>query len=152
MSHASPDAPRKLLRTDNRDAFAWGAAELDEWLRRYAFQNQRANSAVTYVACDGKSVVGYYAIAVGAVAKQGAPPAITKGGPSDIPCILLARLAVDKRYQGTGLGAGLLQDALKRAVLVRESIGGNGCAYPCSRCRHLVISRPLRGRTSFPVG
>ncbi|WP_434616562.1 GNAT family N-acetyltransferase [Arthrobacter sp. A5] len=123
MSQALPGAPRKLLRTDNPDAFASGPEELDEWLRKYAFQDQRANSAVTYVSCDGNSVVGYYAIAVGAVAKQGAPPAITKGGPSEIPCILLARLAVDKRYQGTGLGTGLLQDALKRSVLVSESVG-----------------------------
>lgn len=68
-------------------------------------------------------VVAYYALKVGAVAREMAPRAVAKIGPREIPCILLARLAVDKKYQGTGLGSGLLQDALRRAVFLSESVG-----------------------------
>lgn len=38
--------------------------------------------------------------------------------------ILLARLAVDRREQGRGLGAHLLLDALRRAAEGAEVIGG----------------------------
>lgn len=116
--------PRKLLRNDITEGFDSGAAELDSWLDRYAFVNQRANNAVTYVSTDGDRVVGYYSIVVAAVELAQAPERLTKGGrPAELPCILLARLAVDKSTHGHGLGAGLLQDALKRAAVISESIG-----------------------------
>lgn len=91
---------------------------------RYAFVNQRANNAVTYVSTDGDRVVGYYSVVVAAVELAHVPDRLTKGGrPTELPCILLARLAVDKSANGRGLGAGLLQDALKRAAVISESIG-----------------------------
>lgn len=116
--------PRKLLRSDLTEGFDSGAVELDTWLDRYAFTNQRANNAVTYVSADGDRVVGYYSIVVAAVELEHAPERLTKGGrPANLPCILLARLAVDKSAHGHRLGAGLLQDALKRAALISDSIG-----------------------------
>ena len=116
-------APRKLAREDVRESFDSGAPELDEWLQKYASQNQRANSAVTYVACDGDEVVGYYAITVGAISKDQVPAALQRSAPREIPCILLARLAVDQRFSGRGIGAGLLDDALRRALQLSESVG-----------------------------
>ncbi|WP_347238651.1 GNAT family N-acetyltransferase [Dietzia sp. E1] len=116
--------PRKLLRSDITDGFCSGAAELDSWLDRYAFVNQRANNAVTYVSTDGDRVVGYYSIVVAAVELAHVPDRLTKGGrPAELPCILLARLAVDESASGRGLGVGLLQDSLKRAAVISESIG-----------------------------
>jgi len=116
--------PRKLERSDDCSTFDSGAAEIDEWLRRFAYENLRANNAITYVTCLDGRVVGFYSIAVAGVAKAQVDPELTKGGaPSDIPCILLARLAVDNSHQRQGIGVGLLQDALSRAANVSESVG-----------------------------
>src|SRR5690606_21806352 len=115
--------PEKLQRAHQRDGFVSGAMELDQWLTRYAWQNQRANNATTYVSLDGDQVVGYYAISVSVVEKEAAPSALAKAAPQQIPCILLARLAVDQRWQGYGLGAGLLRDALHRSVVISDSVG-----------------------------
>lgn len=117
-----PGAPRKLLKADLREGFDSGALELDEWLTRYAWQNQRANNAVTYVSVLDGRVVGYYSIAVANVASEAAP-VVAKGAPKQVPCLLLARLAVDQRMQGLGLGRGLLGDALRRAVGLADSVG-----------------------------
>lgn len=116
--------PRKLLRTDIRDSFESGAAELDDWFRRFAYENQQANNATTYVAFDGEKIAGYYSLAVAGVDRADAPAALIKGGvPASIPCILLARLAVSLAYQGQGVGWGLLQDALSRTAVISESVG-----------------------------
>lgn len=123
MNHAQISLPRKLERDDDCAEFTSGAPELDDWLRRFAFVNLRANNAVTYVATSGGRVVGYYAIAVAAVEREAAPERLRKGHPSQIPCILLARLAVDQGVQGEGVGAALLRDALERAASLSESVG-----------------------------
>jgi hypothetical protein len=91
--------PHKLQKSDDRSDFSSGAVELDEWIAKYAWQNQAANSATTYVITENSKVMGYYAIAMSAYGKAMARKALAKG-PNQIPCILLARLAVDTRYQG----------------------------------------------------
>lgn len=114
----------KLEKSDDCTEFDSGAPELDDWLRRFAYENLRANNAVTYVTRVNGIVAGYFSIAVAGVEKAHAPAGITKGSvPSAIPCILLARLAVDVKYQGCGVGVGLLKDALQRTAQVSESIG-----------------------------
>ncbi len=124
-------APRKLERSDVREGFDSGASELDEWLVKYAKQNQEANNATTYVITDGERVVAYYAIAMAAVSRDAAPSAIAKRRPSQVPCILLARLAVDRSCQGDGLGRELLRDALLRAVQLSGSIGAAAVLVHC---------------------
>jgi GNAT superfamily N-acetyltransferase len=111
-----PCVPRKLAKRDVREGFDSGAPELDEWLVQYSWQNQRANNAVTYVSVLDERVVGYYAIAVAGVTSEAVPARVAKGAPRQVPCLLLARLAVDQRMQGLGLGRGLLADALRRTV------------------------------------
>jgi GNAT superfamily N-acetyltransferase len=118
-----PTSPRKLERGDDRTGFQSGADELDEWLAKYAWQNQRANNAITYVSLADGRVVGYYAITVAAYARTEAPVVVAKGAPEQVPCLLLARLAVDREWQGHGLGAGLLRDALERFVVLADSVG-----------------------------
>ena len=115
--------PRKLTRADARERFDSGAPELDEWLARYSWQNQRANNAITCVTVLDRRVVGYYTIAVANVTSESAPVAVAKGAPRQVPCLLLARLAVDRSMQGHGLGRGLLVDALRRTVGLADSVG-----------------------------
>ncbi len=118
-----PCAPRKLTRADVREGFDSGAPELDEWLMRYSWQNQRDNNAVTYVSVLDGRVVGYYAIAVANVTSESAPVAVARGAPRQVPCLLLARLAVDRSMQSFGLGRGLLVDTLRRTVGLADSVG-----------------------------
>lgn len=129
MSEFTP--PRRLKRTDLRTGFSSGAIDLDEWLVKYAWQNQAANNAVTYVITERRRVVGYYAITMAAVSRLSAPEPLQKGRPSQIPCILLARLAVDEQYGGQGLGWELLRDALLRGIQLSESIGAAAILVHC---------------------
>lgn len=115
--------PRKLEHSDHRADFDSGAEELDDWFHRYAWQNQRANNAVVYVARVDEVVVGYYALCSAGVEREHVPEKFGKGRPDPIPVILLARLAVDRRAQGRGLGAALFRDAIARALAASEGIG-----------------------------
>ena len=117
-------APAKLTPAHVTDEFDCGVADLTDWLRRWAYGNQQAGNASTYVAARGQRVVGYYALAACGVGKASAPHRIVKGGvPAQVPCLLLARLAVDASEQGSGFGRGLLVDALRRAVRVADEVG-----------------------------
>ena len=118
-----PSTPHKLTKAHDRTTFESGASELDEWLRKYAWQNMRANNATTYVTTTGGDrVVGYYAITVAGYERGAAPEPIAKRAPETVPCFLLARLAVDQDWHGRGLGWGLLRDAMQRALLLCESV------------------------------
>lgn len=118
-----PTAPHKLTRDDVRDGFDSGAHELDEWLLKYAWQNQRAHSATTFVSTVDQQVVGYYAVAVAGIARENAAAEVSKGMPREVPVLLIARLAVDQRFQGRGVGRALLADALHRACHLSAEVG-----------------------------
>lgn len=124
-------APRVLKKGDNRVDFTSGANELDVWLTQYAWQNQRANNAVTYVSTVDDEVVGYYAIAAAGVGHASAGEEFSKRRPEPIPCVLLARLAVDRRARGRGLGAALFTDALQRSLAVSDGMGAAAMLIHC---------------------
>ncbi|MDU0348100.1 GNAT family N-acetyltransferase [Actinomyces sp. MRS3W] len=125
------EAPRPLARSDHRSGFNSGAEELDDWLHRYAWQNQRADNAVTYVTVQDGQVLGYYALASACIAKEKASERIAKQAPQEIPCVLLARLAVDQRAQGQGIGAALLKDTMMRSLEVSRIVGARALLIHC---------------------
>jgi GNAT superfamily N-acetyltransferase len=98
--------------------FACGKEVLDRWLQRYAGQGERRDATRTFVATtgEGSAVRGYYTLLAGQVEHEEATKAVRKGLSQHfpIPVAILARLAVDSRSQGQGLGARLLDDALER--------------------------------------
>ena len=105
----------KLRRKHNLSQFDCGNTTLNAWLQKYAWTNQQADSAKTYVALASNLVVGYYALTTGSVHKHESPERMAKGlANHPIGIVLLARLAVDNRQQGKGLGKALLFDALSR--------------------------------------
>jgi len=114
------------LFTEVRDAslFDCGSDVLNRFLQRHALNNQRNQSARTYVALRGETrVVGFYTMAAASAEFDFVPARIAKGlAQHPIPLTLLARLAVDSTEQGTGLGAGLLKDALKRFLQAQAII------------------------------
>jgi GNAT superfamily N-acetyltransferase len=116
--------PPERLRSDHdRAEFASGEPALDDWLRRRALQNEESGASRTYVVCQDKRVIAYYALAVGAVSHSGAPGRVRRNMPDPVPVMIIARLAVDRQFQGFGLGQGLLRDAVLR-TLQASSIAG----------------------------
>ncbi|MBZ5624297.1 MAG: GNAT family N-acetyltransferase [Acidobacteriia bacterium] len=115
--------PKRLSAEDDLSGFNSGEAVLDDWLRRRALQNEASGASRTYVVCARKRVVGYYTLAVGAVAHAEAPGRVRRNMPDPVPAMLLGRLAVDKAFQGRHVGAGLLRDAVLRTVQAAEIAG-----------------------------
>lgn len=114
------------LLTDARDVstFECGNAALNRFLPRHALNNQRNQSARTYVAVRGEAqVVGYYSMAAASAEFDAVPGRVAKGlARHPIPLTLLARLAVATTEQGSGIGKGLLKDALKRFLQAQAII------------------------------
>ena len=97
---------------------------LNQFLQRYALVNQKANSAQTYVCCQGEEVVGFYSLAVGSVEPEAVPPRVMKGlARHPVPVMILARLAVNKENQRRGLGQALLRNALLRTAQAADIAG-----------------------------
>jgi GNAT superfamily N-acetyltransferase len=118
--------PEPLDKRHLLDAFECGEVALDDWLKKYARTAQGSGSARVYVTTnDGKTVVGYYALAAAHVQPEAATERVSKGEPArrPIPVVLLARLAVDKNHHGRGIGRSLLQDAVLRSLQAAEFIG-----------------------------
>jgi GNAT superfamily N-acetyltransferase len=116
-------APEKLSPEHDCSSFDSGETSLDDWLRRRALPNEASGASRTYVVCAGKTVAGYYSLAVGAAAHPEVTGKVRRNMPDPIPVMILARLAVDKTFQAQGLGAGLLKDAVLRTIQAAEIAG-----------------------------
>lgn len=120
----SPLTPPEPLTDDHQfDNFASGQPTLDEWLKRRARANQASGASRTYVLCEGKTVVGYYALASGAIAHSDASGRFRRNMPDPIPVVVLGRLAVDRTQQGRGIGRALFRDAALRVNRAADVIG-----------------------------
>ncbi len=97
---------------------------MNRYLLRYAWTNQQAGAAQTYVGLVGDTVVGYHTLAVGEVKREEAPERLSKGlARHPVPIMLLARLAIDRRWQGQGIGKALLRDAMQRTLQAADIAG-----------------------------
>lgn len=121
---ASLAGPEPFSTVHRTPEFHSGRDELDTWLNEHALEAQQAQTARVYVIHEDGLVVGYFALAAAEV-RRGEIPRAQRGRlpRHPIPCVLIARLAVDEGWQGQGLGAALLKDALLRAVSASEVIG-----------------------------
>ena len=114
----------KLDQSHAVEPFDCGQHVLNEFLIRYALTNQRANASQTWIGLHGETVVGFYTLVVGAVAHEDAPDRVVKGmARHPIPLMVLARLATDLRWQGQGIGSGLLRDAILRTLQAADIAG-----------------------------
>jgi GNAT superfamily N-acetyltransferase len=101
----------------DRSRFDSGAPNLDEWLRRYSGQNRRRDTAATWVVADvDGEVMAYASIAMTGVDRSSAPGFLAQHSPDPVPALLLARLAVDRRVGGLGVGTALVAHVLTTAV------------------------------------
>ncbi len=116
-------APEHLQAHHDFAGFDCGEPELNDWLRLQGLKNEASGASRTYVICAERRVVGYYALATGAIARAAATGKVRRQMPDPLPVMIIGRLAVDTRHQGHGLGYGLLRDALLRTLQVAEQTG-----------------------------
>ena len=120
----SLSGPEPLGPQHRLEGFDCGKPTLNDWLVRHARQAQGSGSAKTFVASEGDRVAGYFSLTVGQIDTLDAPERVRKGmGQYPIPVVILARLAVSLQDQGRGIGIGLLQDAIRRTLLIAEQAG-----------------------------
>lgn len=123
MTGPGLSAPAPIGSGHEIDPFDCGEEALDRWLKRQAIRNEHSGASRTFVVCDESTVVGYYCLAAGAVARAEAPKPLQRNMPDPVPVIVLGRLAVDRRYQGRGIGSALLRDAVLRTLQAAGIIG-----------------------------
>jgi GNAT superfamily N-acetyltransferase len=115
----------------HRDEFDCGEPALDEWLRRYAGQNRRRDTAATWVITDAENtVVAYSSVAMTGIDRTAAPDPLGKGAPDPVPALLLGRLAVDRRHAKLGIGTALTTHVLATAVELNQK----------AACRAVVVT------------
>jgi GNAT superfamily N-acetyltransferase len=116
-------SPEKLSSDHDLSQFQCGEPALDDWLRRRALQNEASGASRTYVVCIEKRVMGYYALAVGAIAHADAPGRVRRNMPDPVPVMVIGRLASDQSVRGQGIGPALLRDAILRTLQAAEIAG-----------------------------
>ena len=134
---------RRLEEPDVVENFDCGDDALNNYLKRHAWTNQEKSSiGVSYVTVDEDApriVLGYFTLAMTSVPRDAFPKKYVRGlPPYDLPLILLARLAVDRRFAGRGLGHALISEALRISLRVADEVG-----CPC------VITDAYRDRVGW---
>src|SRR5712691_6520198 len=134
---------RRLEEHDEVENFDCGHDALNNYLKRHAWTNQQKSLiGVSYVALDEdapRTVVGYFTLPTASVPRDAFPKKYVRGlPPYDLPLILLARLAVDRRFSGRGVGHALISEALRISLRVADEVG--------CRC---IITDAYRGRVAW---
>lgn len=129
MTDQKPEVRVRLLRTDDdRTGFGSGNIELDRFFRRYAGQNQfRHHVGSTYIAVHGSAIAGFATVSMAELTAEKLTKKLRRRLPGyPMPALRLARLAVDQRWQGHGIGRLLLRSVLELALEMRDRVGCTG--------------------------
>ncbi|MDM7884293.1 GNAT family N-acetyltransferase [Curtobacterium sp. RHCKG23] len=117
--------PRAVTEHDDTSTFDCGRPSLTSWLQVRAIRNEAGGASRTFVSIDDETgrIAGYYCLAASSLRAGEAPDALRRNMPDPIPVVLIGRLAVDVHFQGLGLGASLLQDALVKSIEASRLVG-----------------------------
>lgn len=118
--------PEPLTEAHDLTTFNSGVSSLDDWLKRRARANQVSGASRTFVITDDTRVIGYYALASGAIAVEAGVGRFRRNMPDPIPVAVLGRLAIDQSQQGRGLGRALFRDCALRVAHAADTIGIRG--------------------------
>ena len=114
--------PIKEVRNRLKD-FNCGNADLNTYLKCYAYQNDKSGMGRTFVLFDNDVLIGFVTLCSASLLFDELPKAM-KLPRYPIPAIKIARLAVDERFQGKGYGKELLAFSLEKIALLADYIGG----------------------------
>ena len=117
--------PRPIEATDNTTDFDSGEESLDRYLAGRAVTNHLADLGRCYVCIDGDTdkVLGYYTLSAVAVEHADLPGRVRRNAPAPVPAVLMGRLAIDTKAQGSGLGKFLVRDAILSTLAAADRIG-----------------------------
>ena len=118
--------PEPISDPHELNDFFSGVSSLDDWLKRRARANQVSSASRTFVLAEGHKVVGYCALAPGAIAVASSVGRFRRNIPDPIPVVVLGRLAIDRAQQGRGLGRALFRDCALRVAHAADTIGTRG--------------------------
>lgn len=121
----NPQQPRPIEATDNTTDFDSGEESLDRYLAGRALTNHLADLGRCYVCIDGDTgkVLGYYTLSAVAVEHADLPGRVRRNAPAPVPAVLMGRLAIDTKAQGSGLGKFLVRDAILSTLAAADRIG-----------------------------
>jgi GNAT superfamily N-acetyltransferase len=116
--------PVLLTEAHDSSAFDSGEPVLDGWLRHRAWDNLRVAASPTYVVCPKGShgIAGYFVLSMGQILAHEASGSMRRNMPKQIPAVMLGRLAIDRAWQGKGLGRALLTDAVRRSLRASSEV------------------------------
>jgi GNAT superfamily N-acetyltransferase len=117
-------SPVLLSQTHDSSTFDSGELVLDDWLRQRAWANLQSAASRTYVIClaGTERVIGYFSLSMGQILAQEVTGSMRRNMPRFIPAVTLGRLAIDKAYQGKGLGVALLRNVIERALRASQDV------------------------------
>lgn len=117
--------PRPIEATDNTSDFDSGEESLDRYLADRALTNHLADLGRCYVCVDGDTdkVLGYYTLSAVAVEHADLPGKVRRNAPNPVPAVLMGRLAIEAKAQGSGLGRFLVRDAILSTLAAADRIG-----------------------------
>lgn len=121
----NPQQPRPIEATDNTTDFDSGEESLDRYLADRALTNHLADLGRCYVCTDTdtEKVLGYYTLSAVAVEHAYPPRKVRRNAPNPVPAVLMGRLAIDAKAQGSGLGRFLVRDAILSTLAAADRIG-----------------------------
>lgn len=121
----NPQQPRPIEATDNAADFASGEESLDRYLADRALTNHLADLGRCYVCVDAETgqILGYYTLSAVAVEHADLPGKVRRNAPNPVPAVLMGRLAIDAKAQGSGLGRFLVRDAILSTLAAADRIG-----------------------------
>lgn len=121
----NPQPPRPIEATDNTTDFDSGEESLDRYLADRALTNHLADLGRCYVCIDTdtEKVLGYYTLSAVAVEHADLPGKVRRNAPNPVPAVLMGRLAIDTKVQGSGLGRFLVRDAILSTLAAADRIG-----------------------------
>lgn len=117
--------PRPIESTDSAVSFDSGEASLDRYLADRALANHVSGVARCYVCVESETdqIIGYYTLSAVAVEHAQLPGRVRRNAPNPVPAVLLGRLAVHRKAQGSGLGQLLVRDAILSTLAAADRIG-----------------------------
>ena len=115
--------PVPLNDQHETETFTSGIESLDTWLKQRAMKNQTTGASRTFVTCESRRIIAYYALASSAIAIDQAGGRFRRNMPDPVPVMVLGRLAVQTDWANQGIGRGLLKDALLRTLRVARDAG-----------------------------
>jgi predicted N-acetyltransferase YhbS len=136
-----PQQPRPIEPSDDTTDFDSGEESLDRYLADRALTNHVGDLGRCYVCVDADThkIIGYYTLSAVAVEHADLPGKVRRNAPNPVPAVLLGRLAIDTKAQGTGLGRFLVRDAILSTLAAADRIG----------VRILLVHAPHEGAATF---